>query len=79
MMEQKLTGSGASTADAPLEVQVLALADAYETMISDTGARKLSPAQAEEVIVKSSGKRYDSLVMDAFVIAFGEHAKGVGA
>jgi hypothetical protein len=79
MMEQKLTGAGASTADAPLEVQVLALADAYETMISDSGARKLSPVQAEEVIVKSSGKRYDSMVVDAFVKAFGEHAKGARA
>ena len=58
---------------------MLALADAYESLISTTGARKMSPAQAEEVIVKSSGKRYDSMVVDAFVKAFGQQAQGAGA
>jgi len=79
MHEQDLVKSGSSTIDAALEVQVLALADAYESLISTTGARKLSPAQAEEVIVKSSGKRYDSMVVDAFVKAFGQQAQGAGA
>lgn len=79
MHEQDLSKSGSSTIDATLEVQVLALADAYESLISTTGARKLSPAQAEEVIVKSSGKRYDSMVVDAFVKAFGQQAQGAGA
>ena len=79
MMEQNLTKSGASTVDAPIEVQVLALADAYETLISAAGPRKLSPQQAEDVIVKSSGKRYDSMVVDAFVKAFGQRAEGAGA
>jgi len=77
--EQALSKSGASAADALLEVQILALADAYETMVSTTGARKMSPAQAEEVIVKSSGKRYDSMVVDAFVKAFGQHAQSAKA
>jgi hypothetical protein len=79
MHEQNLSKSGSSTIDAALEVQVLALADAYESLISTTGARKMSPAQAEEVIVKSSGKRYDSMVVDAFVKAFGQQAQGAGA
>jgi hypothetical protein len=79
MAEQNLTKTGASTVDATLEVQILALADAYETMVSTTGARKMSPAQAEDVIVKSSGKRYDSMVVDAFVKAFGAQAQGAGA
>ena len=79
MHEQDLVKSGSSTIDAALEVQVLALADVYESLISTTGARKLSPAQAEEVIVKSSGKRYDSMVVDAFVKAFGQQAQGAGA
>jgi HD-GYP domain-containing protein (c-di-GMP phosphodiesterase class II) len=79
MTEQHLRKSGSSTLDAPLEVQILALADAYESLISTTGARKMSPVQAEEVIVKSSGKRYDSMVVDAFVKAFGQQAEGAGA
>lgn len=79
MTEQNLVKSAASTIDAMLEVQVLALADAYETLISANGPRKMSPAQAEEVILKSSGKRYDSMVVDAFVKAFGQRAEGAGA
>jgi hypothetical protein len=79
MTEQNLTKAGASTVDAALEVQILALADAYESMISTTGPRKMSPQQAEEVILKSSGKRYDSMVVDAFVKAFGQQALGAGA
>lgn len=79
MTEKNLIKSGSTTTNAPLEVQILALADAYETMVSTTGARKMSPAQAEDVIVKSSGKRYDSMVVDAFVKAFGQHAQGAGA
>jgi hypothetical protein len=74
--EQKLTRSGANAVDAPIEVQVLAVADAYESLIS---SRKMSPAQAEEIIIKSSGKKYDSMVVDAFVKAFGQTARGAGA
>jgi len=48
-------------------------------MISTSGARKMSPLQAEEVILKSSGKRYDSMVVDAFVKAFGAQAQGASA
>jgi HD-GYP domain-containing protein (c-di-GMP phosphodiesterase class II) len=79
MMEQKLTRSGSGTMDAALEVQILALSEAYESLISETGPRKMSPAQAEEVLVKSSGKRYDSMVVNAFVQAFGKRAEGAGA
>jgi len=78
MMEQQLMRGGSSTVDALMEVQVLALADAYESMISASGPRKLSPGQAEEVIKKSSGKRYDSMVVDAFGKAFGEQACAAG-
>jgi len=77
--EQALVKSGGSAVDAPLEVQVLALAEAYETLVSETGPRKMSPQQAEEIIVKSSGKKYDSMVVDAFVKAFGQQTQGAGA
>ena len=76
---QQLKQSGQSTIDAPLEVQVLAVADAYETLISGADGRKISPQQAEEIIAKSSGKKYDSMVVDAFAKASGEQAKGAGA
>lgn len=76
---QQLKSNGQSMIDAPIEVQVLAVADAYETLISGADGRKLSPQQAEEIITKSSGKKYDSMVVDAFEKAFGEQAHGAGA
>lgn len=75
MMERQLRRSGSSAVDALIEVQVLARAGAYESLISESGPRKLSPRRVEEVIVKSSGKRYDSMVVDAFVKALGEQAR----
>lgn len=76
---QQLKKAGQSMSDAPLEVQVLGVADAYEALISGADGRKVSPQQAREIIIKSSGKKYDSMVVDAFEQAFGEQAKGAGA
>jgi hypothetical protein len=75
---QQLMKSGASTVDAPFEVQILVMAENYEMLVGDTGGRKLSPAQAQEIIVKSSGKKYDSMIVDAFVKAFGLKPEGTG-
>jgi hypothetical protein len=76
---QQLKKSGQTVIDASLEVQVLAVADAYEALIGGSDGRRLSPQQAEEIITKSSGKKYDSLVVDAFEKAFGARARGAGA
>ncbi len=76
---EQLKKAGQTMIDAPLEVQVLAVADAYETLIGGKDGRKLSPQHAEEIITKSSGKKYDSMVVDAFEKAFGEQARGAGA
>ena len=70
--------SGNVTADASVEVQVLAMAENYEQLVCDP-SRKLSPAQAQEIIVKSSGKKYDSMIVDAFVKTFGQHSHGAKA
>jgi hypothetical protein len=76
--EQKLVKSGADASDAPVEVQVLAMAETYESLLHGKGERKISPQQAEEIMVKSASKKYDSMIVDAFVKAFGEQARGVG-
>jgi response regulator RpfG family c-di-GMP phosphodiesterase len=76
---QQLKKSGQTVIDESLEVQVLAVADAYEALIGGSDGRKLSPQQAEEIITKSSGKKYDSMVVDAFEKAFGAQARGAGA
>jgi HD-GYP domain-containing protein (c-di-GMP phosphodiesterase class II) len=42
-------------------------------------SRKLSPQQAEQIVTKSSGKKFDSMGVGAFVKAFGEQAQGARA
>jgi len=76
---QQLMKSGGSTLDAPIEVQILVMAENYELLVAGEGGRKLSPAQAQEIILKSSGKKYDSMIVDAFVKAFGQQAQGAEA
>ena len=76
--EQKLIKSGADASDAPVEVQVLAMAETYESLVNGPRGRRMSPKQAEEIMVKSSAKKYDSMIVDAFVKAFGEQARGAG-
>ena len=71
---QQLIKSGVSAADAQVEVQILVLAENYELLVNGPG-RKLSPAAALESIIKNSGDKYDSMIMDAFRQAFNQQAK----
>jgi hypothetical protein len=77
--QQQLPKSGRNPADAEIEVQVLALAEKFESLISGTGSGKMSPAQAVAAIAKGFGTKYDSMIVDAFVKAFGEQSQGAGA
>lgn len=77
--QQQLVRSGSNPADAAIEVQILALAEKFESLISGTSGGKMSPAQAVESIAKGFGTKYDSMVVDAFVKAFGQQAQGAGA
>ncbi|PYV93388.1 MAG: hypothetical protein DMG90_02310 [Acidobacteria bacterium] len=79
MMAQQLNKTGATPADANLEVQVLTLAEKFDSLISDSRGGKMSPAQAAESIVKGFGAKYDSMVVDAFARAFGEQGRSAGA
>jgi len=76
---QQLTKTGNNPADASIEVQVLTLAEKFESLVSDTRGGKMSPAQAVESIAKGFGSKYDSMIVDAFVKAFGQQAAGAGA
>ncbi len=71
---QQLIKSGGAAADAPVEVQILVLAENYELLVNGPG-RKLSPEEAQEAILTSSADKYDSLIVDAFSKAFGKQAK----
>jgi response regulator RpfG family c-di-GMP phosphodiesterase len=72
---QQLHGSGASPIDSMIEVQILNLAEKFEARINVAGAGKLTSAQAVEKIAKDSAADYDSMIVDAFVKAFGQKAQ----
>jgi hypothetical protein len=76
---QQLTRTGANPSDAEIEVQVLTLAEKFESLVTDHRGGKMGPTQAVEAIANGFGKKYDSMVVDAFVKAFGQQAEGAGA
>ena len=57
--------------DIPLEARILAVADAYDAIVSDRPYRKGSaPFEAKEIIEKRSGIDFDPQVVKAFLVAF---------
>ena len=72
---QQLHVTGASPADSMIEVQILNLAEKFDSRVNGSGAGKTTSAQAVEKIAKESGDSYDSMVVDAFVKAFGQKAQ----
>lgn len=75
---QQLHVTGASPADSIVEVQILNLAEKYDARINASGAGKTSSAQALEEIKKDFGGEYDSMIVDAFVKAFGPKSQAAG-
>jgi len=76
----RLDGDGIGVSDASFEVQILMLAEEYESLISGhSGVAKLAPSQAGKEVVRRYGSRSDSMVLDAFAKAFGGEAAGAGA
>jgi putative nucleotidyltransferase with HDIG domain len=55
----------------PLEARIIAVADAYDAMMSDRPYRKaMSPLDAKETIRKGSGTDFDPAVVKAFLKAY---------
>jgi hypothetical protein len=83
LSERQLRQTGTSSSDAPLEVQVLLLAEEYESLISGisggNGGAPMAPSHAGKQVVRRAGSRYDSLILDAFAKAFGGQATSAGA
>jgi hypothetical protein len=77
--QQILQEQGARSVNVPIEAHILAVADAYQKLISGEDGKALSPHQAEREILAGSGKRFHSGVVDAFAKAMGERAQGAGA
>ena len=67
-------GSGYSASkgeEIPLEGRVLAVADVYDSLISDRPYRKaMSPYEVKEIIERGSGTDFDPQVVGAFLVAF---------
>lgn len=72
---QQLQASGATPADSLVEVQILNLAEKFDSQVNAAGAEKSTPSHAVEKIAKELGDRYDSMIVDAFVKAFGQKAQ----
>ena len=70
LSERQLRQEGGKPEDAPLEVQILSLAEEYEALTTGQRGTKLSPSQASEEVMKRSQNRYDSLVVGGFAKAF---------
>ena len=78
LTERQLRQTGGRTDGAPLEVQILALAEEYEALISGQRGAKMSPSQARQEVIRRSSGRYDSMILEGFAKAFGGNASGAG-
>jgi len=72
---QQLYASGASPADSLIEVQILNLAEKFDSQVNGASSGKTTPNEAVEKIAKESGDNYDSMIVDAFVKAFGQKVR----
>jgi HD-GYP domain-containing protein (c-di-GMP phosphodiesterase class II) len=77
--QQIVQEQGARSINVPIEAHILAVADAYQKLISGAGGKALSPQQVETEIVAGSDKKFHKGVVDAFVKAMGARAQGAGA
>ncbi len=74
-LRQGIQGIG----DPSFEVQILQLADEYQSLINGKDGTRMAPSQAGKEVVERSADRYDSLILDAFTKAFGGKAAAAGA
>jgi hypothetical protein len=77
--QQIVQDQGARSVNVPIEAHILAVADAYQKLISGADGKVVSPAQAEQEIVAGAGQKFNAGVVDAFTKIMGAQAKGAGA
>jgi len=77
--QQILQEQGARSVNVPIEAHILAVADAYQKLISGADGKALSPNQAEQQIVEGAGQRFHAGVVDAFAKIVCGRAQGAGA
>jgi len=77
--QQIVQDQGARSVNVPIEAHILAVADAYQKLMSGVDGKVLSPSQAGQEIVAGAGQRFHEGVVDAFTKIFDAKAKGAGA
>jgi len=77
--QQILQEQGARSVNVPIEAHILAVADAYQKLISGADGKALSPDQAEAQIVEGAGQRFHAGVVDAFAKIVCGRAQSAGA
>jgi response regulator RpfG family c-di-GMP phosphodiesterase len=77
--QQIVQDQGARSVNVPLEAHILAVADAYQTLINGSGGKALSPRQAEEQIVADAGQKFHTGVVEALIKIMDSKARGAGA
>lgn len=77
--QQIVQEQGARSVNVPIEAHILAVADAYQKLISGVGGKRFSPQQAEEEILAGAGEKYHKGVVEAFAKIVGVQARGASA
>lgn len=77
--QEILLQQGARSVNVPIEAQILAVADAYEKLISGASGKPRSPYQAEQEIIAGAGQKFHSGVVDALTKIVGAQAQSAGA
>ena len=77
--QQIVQDQGARSVNVPLEAHILAVADAYQKLISGSGGKALSPRQAEEQIAADAGQKFHTGVVEALIKIMDSRARGAGA
>ena len=63
--QQIVQEQGARSVNVPIEAHILAVADAYQKLMSGAHGKALSPQQAEEQIKTAAGQKYHTGVVEA--------------
>jgi hypothetical protein len=77
--QQIVAEQGARSVNVPIEAHILAVADAYQKLISGANGKALSPQQAEEQIMASAGQNFHAGVVEALRKIVGGRAHGSAA
>jgi hypothetical protein len=77
--QQIVQDQGARSVNVPIEAHILAVADAYQKLISGANGKPLSPQQAEQEIVAGAGQKFHSGVVEALAKILDGRAKAAGA